>query len=90
VLVARWLFIGNRFMTAARIYREDLTRVTTSHNRLDLSQSKRIRHRLGAKINAKRRSSTYEALGQILVDHSRVRRVPTPIAPCHPAPPCSA
>jgi hypothetical protein len=36
-------------VVAARIYREDLPRVTASHNRLGLSLSKRIRHGLVAK-----------------------------------------
>jgi hypothetical protein len=36
-------------MVAACIYREDPPRVTVSHNRLGLSLSKRIRHRLKEK-----------------------------------------
>jgi hypothetical protein len=63
---------------------EDLSRITTSRNRLGLSLSKRIRHGLVAKINGKRRPQACEALGQILVDYSRARRAPTPIASPRP------
>jgi hypothetical protein len=41
-----WLFVVSRSMVATRIYREDPPRVTVSHNRLDLSLSKCIRHGL--------------------------------------------
>jgi hypothetical protein len=60
-----WLFIVTHFVATVRIYRKDLTRVTVSHNRLGLSLPKRIRHGLIAKINGKRRSWNYEALGRI-------------------------
>jgi hypothetical protein len=59
------LFIVASSVAAARcIYREDLPRVTTSRNRLGLSLSKRIRHRLVVKINGKRRPQTYEVLAK--------------------------
>jgi hypothetical protein len=78
-----WLFVVTSFVAAARIYREDPPRVTSSHNRLGLSLSKRIRHRLVAKINCKRRLRTCEALGWILADYLFAHRAPTPIAsPC--------
>jgi hypothetical protein len=60
-------------VAAARIYREDLSRVTTSHNRLVLFLSKRIRHGLIVKLNGKRRLWTREALGRISTDYSRTR-----------------
>jgi hypothetical protein len=41
-----WLFVVTSSMMAARIYREDLPRITASHNRLGLSLSKRIRRGL--------------------------------------------
>jgi hypothetical protein len=75
-----WLFVVSRSVAATRIYREDPPRVTASRNQLDLSLSKRIRHGLITKINGKRKSWTCEALGQILVDHSRARHAPAPIA----------
>jgi hypothetical protein len=50
-----WFFIVTRSVAAARIYREVLPRVTTTHNRLGLSLYKRIRHGLVTKINDKRR-----------------------------------
>jgi hypothetical protein len=65
-----WLFIVTSSMAGARIYREDMTRVTASHNRLGLSLSKCIRHKLIAKINGKSKPRAYEALGQILMGHS--------------------
>jgi hypothetical protein len=78
-----WCFRGCWYVAisvaVARIYREDPPRVTTSQNQLGLSLSKRIRHRLVAKINSKRRLRVYEALGQILVDYSRAHRAPVPI-----------
>jgi hypothetical protein len=58
-----WLFIISSFVAAARTYREDPSRVTSSHNRLGLSLSKHIRHGLIAKINGKSRPRTCEALG---------------------------
>jgi hypothetical protein len=67
-------------VAAARIYREDMPRVTTSHNRLGLFLSKRIRHGLVAKINDKKRSGACEALDWILTDYSCARRAPMPIA----------
>jgi hypothetical protein len=67
-------------MAAARIYREYMLRVTTSHNRLGLFLSKRIRHGFVAKINDKRRSGACEALDWILTDYSCARRAPVPIA----------
>jgi hypothetical protein len=57
-------------VAAARIYREDLPRVTASRNRLG--------HGLVAKINGKRRLRACEALGWILADYSRPRRAPAP------------
>jgi hypothetical protein len=48
-----WLFVVAHSVAVACIYREDPPRVTASHNRLGLSLSKRIRHRLIAKINVK-------------------------------------
>jgi hypothetical protein len=44
-----WLFIVSCSVVAACIYREELTRVTTSHNQLGLSLSTHIRHGLVAK-----------------------------------------
>jgi hypothetical protein len=85
-----WLFVVTSSMAAARIYREDLPRVTVSHTRLGLSLSKCIRHGLVIKINSKRKSWTYEALSQISTDHSHARRAPTPIASPRPAPPGEA
>jgi hypothetical protein len=63
-------------VAAARIYREDLPRVTPSCNRLGLSLSKRIRHELIVKINGKRRPQTCEALDRISADYSCARRAP--------------
>jgi hypothetical protein len=74
------LFVVIRSMTTAHIYRESLTRVTTYRNRLGLSLSKHIRHRLITKINNKRKSLTSEALDRILTDHSHARHAPVPIA----------
>jgi hypothetical protein len=84
VLVLSWLLVFfTIFVAAVRIYREDLPRVTTSHNQVCLSLSKRIRHGLVAKINDKRRPQAREALSQISTDYSRARRAPAPIAsPC--------
>jgi hypothetical protein len=70
-----------------RIYREDPPRVTTFRNQLGLSPSKRIRHKLVAKINSKRRPRTYEALSQILVNYSHAHRAPVPITSSHPTSP---
>jgi hypothetical protein len=75
-----WLFVVTRSMAVTRIYRKDLPRVTASHNRLYLSLSKCIRHRLIAKINNKRRPWTCEALSRISVDYSCAHRAPMPIA----------
>jgi hypothetical protein len=50
-------------VAVARIYRKDLPRVTASRNRLGLSLSKHIRHRLIAKINSKRRSWAWGGVG---------------------------
>jgi hypothetical protein len=72
-------------VVAARIYTEDLAKVTVSHNRLGLSLSKRIKYGLIAKINGKRKSQTYKALDQILTDHSRTHRAPAPITSPRPA-----
>jgi hypothetical protein len=47
--VGSWLFVVTSSVVVARIYREDPLRLTASHNRLDLSLSKRIRHGLIAK-----------------------------------------
>jgi hypothetical protein len=70
-------------VTAARIYREHLSRVTPSCNRLGISLSKRIRHELVVKVNGKRRPRTCEALGRISADYSCARRAPAPItSPC--------
>jgi hypothetical protein len=70
------------FVVAAHIYR-----VTTSRNRLCLSLSKRIRHRLVTKINGKRRPQSCEALGRISMDYSCARHVHAPIASPRHAPP---
>jgi hypothetical protein len=70
-----------------RIYREDPPRVTTFRNQLGLSPSKRIRHKLVAKINSKRRPRTYEALSQILVNYSHAHRAPVPITSSRPTSP---
>jgi hypothetical protein len=78
VLVARGCFFITTSVTVARIYRKDPPRVITSHNRLGLSLSKRIRHGLVAKINGKRKSRTCEALGRISADYSRASRAPAP------------
>jgi hypothetical protein len=86
-IAGSWLFILTSSVAAARIYRDDLPRVTASRNRLGLSLSKHIRHGLVAKINGKRRSWTCEALDRISMDYSRAHLAPAPIAsPCH-APP---
>jgi hypothetical protein len=74
------LFVVTRSVAAVHIYREDPPRVTASHNQLGLSLSKCIRHGLIANINGKRKPWTYEALCQILADHSRARHAPAPIA----------
>jgi hypothetical protein len=74
-----WLFVVASSVAAARIYREDMPKVTASHNRLGLSLSKRIRHGLKATINGKRKPWTCEALDRILVDYSCARRAPAPI-----------
>jgi hypothetical protein len=55
----RWWLMAVLVTTSvvvARIYMEDLPRVTTSYNRLGLSLLKHIRLRLVAKINDKRKS----------------------------------
>jgi hypothetical protein len=83
-----WLFVVTRSMVAARIYREDWPRVTTSRNRVDLSLSKRIRHGLVAKINDKRKPRTCEALGRILMDYSCAHRALAPIASPRLTTPC--
>jgi hypothetical protein len=100
-----WCFCGCWYLTisvtATCIYREDLSRVTASHNRLglsldlprvtashnrlDLSLSKCIRHEPVAKINGKKRPCACEALGRISVGYSRARRAPAPIASPHHA-----
>jgi hypothetical protein len=74
------VFIVTHSVVAALIYRKDLSRVTTSHNRLGLFVSKYIRHELVAKINDKMRLHTCEALGRYSVDYSRAHRVPVPIS----------
>jgi hypothetical protein len=74
------------FMAAARIYREDLPRVTASRNRLGLSLSKYIRYGLIAKINGKMSSWACEALGRISVDYSHARHASAPIASPRHAP----
>jgi hypothetical protein len=50
------LFIVTTSMATTHIYREDLFRVTASHNQLGLSLSKRIRHEFIAKINVKKKT----------------------------------
>jgi hypothetical protein len=80
------LFVVTHSVVAAHIYREDLPKVTVSHNRLGLSLSKHIRHGLIVKINGKRRLRTCETLGRILVDYSHACRVPHTHrldSPCH-------
>jgi hypothetical protein len=49
-------------VAATHIYREDMSRVIVSHNRICLSLSKCIRHGHVAKLNSKRRPWTCEAL----------------------------
>jgi hypothetical protein len=75
-----WCFCGcwfvAIFVAIVRIYREDLSRVTSSRNQLGLSLSKCIKHGLVAKINGKRRPRACEALGPI---HAHVVR-PCPSA----------
>jgi hypothetical protein len=76
-----WCFRGCWFVAisvaVARIYREDLSRVTASRNRLGLSLSKRIRHGLIAKINGKRRPRSCKAL--VLVSgHTKISSTYTP------------
>jgi hypothetical protein len=85
--VGVFMVVRGLLFPATHIYREDPPRVTVSSNWLDLSLSKCIRYKLVAKINGKRRSWTYEALGRILADYSRVRRASTPIASPRHAPP---
>jgi hypothetical protein len=85
-----WLFVVAHFMAVACIYRKNLSRVTASHNRLDLSILKCIKHKLIAIINGKRMLRTYEALGRISVDHSHAHRAPMPITSPHHAMPCHA
>jgi hypothetical protein len=80
-LIARGCFLITTSVTAARIYRKDMPRVTASCNRLDLSLSKRIRHGLVTKINGKRKSRTCEDLCPISVYYSHACRAPTTIAP---------
>jgi hypothetical protein len=83
----RWWYVVvrcTRSVTAACIYRKDPPMVTASRNRLALSLSKRIRHGPVVKINGKRRSQTCEALGQILVNYSRIRRASAPITSPRP------
>jgi hypothetical protein len=75
-----WLFIVAIFVAVTHIYREYMSRVIASCNRLCLSLSNRIRHRLIVKINGKRKLRTCEALGQILVEYSHARCAPEPIA----------
>jgi hypothetical protein len=82
-----WLFIVFRSVMTAHIYRKDLPRITTFDNRLDLSLSKRIRHKLIVKTNGKRKLWTYEALSQILPYHSCTRRAPMPIVSPRPVRP---
>jgi hypothetical protein len=81
------MLIVTSSVAVARIYIEDPSRITTSQNQLGLSLSKRIRHGLVAKINDKRSSWTYEALGWILADYSRACRAPASIASPHHAMP---
>jgi hypothetical protein len=78
-----WLFVVAHSVAVACIYREDPPRITASRNRLGLSLSKRIRHRLIAKINGKTKPRTCKALGRISVDHSHTCRAPVPIATPH-------
>jgi hypothetical protein len=77
------MFVGTSSVAAARNYREDPPRVTVSHNQLVLSLSKRIRYRVVAKINSKKRLWTYEALGQISADYSCACHAPAPITSPH-------
>jgi hypothetical protein len=80
-----WLFVVTTSMVSAHIYRDDPPRVTVSCNRLYLSLSKYIRHRLIAKINGKKRSWTCKALCQISVDYSCTCCEPIAM-PCHTTP----
>jgi hypothetical protein len=70
------------------IISEDSPRIKASRNRLGLSLSKRIRRGLTVKIDRKRKSRTYEALAWNLVEHSRARHAPMPIASPRRATPC--
>jgi hypothetical protein len=85
------VFLGCSYVAtsvmAACIYREDSPMVITSHNRLGLSLSKRIKHRLVEKINGKIWSWTCEALDLISKDYLRSRRAPVPIALPRPVQP---
>jgi hypothetical protein len=73
-------------VAAAHIYREDPSRVTSFHNRLDLSLTKCIIYGLIPKINDKRRLWTCKALGRILVDYSRARPLVPIASPRHAQP----
>jgi hypothetical protein len=85
-----WSFVVASSMAAARIYREDLSRVTASRNLIDLSLSKHIRYRLIVKINGKRRLWAYEALSRILMDYSHAHHALAPIASPRLASSCHA
>jgi hypothetical protein len=61
-------------LAAARIYREDPSRATASHNRLGLSLSKRIRQGLIAKLNGKSRSRTFGSDFDKLFTHTSCAR----------------
>jgi hypothetical protein len=61
-------------LAAARIYREDPSRATASHNRLGVSLSKRIRQRLIAKLNGKSRSRTFGSDFDKLFTHTSCAR----------------
>jgi hypothetical protein len=76
-----WLFVVTHSMAATHIYREDLPKVTSSHNRLGLSLLKHIRHGLIAKINGKRRPRTCETLGRILAYYSHARQCASHASP---------
>jgi hypothetical protein len=68
-----WLFVVTSSMVTARIFRKDPPRITASRNQLVLSLLKRIRHRLVAIINNKRKSHACEPLSRILTNHSCAR-----------------
>jgi hypothetical protein len=70
------LFFVTQFMAPGFIYREDLLKVTASHNRLGPPLSKLIKHRPIEKINGKRRPGTCETFCRISMNYSHAHRAP--------------